>query len=257
MFININDHRIHYTLEGSTTSPAIIILPGWGCDTTHYQKIQTHLAQKFQVYAIDLPGYGLTSAPTTPWSTEDYAKMLTAFIEKLAISNPILFGHSLGGKIAIYLTAKQLVPTKRLILVSSAGIKWPKTTTQLCKMYCYKLAKRIASLPLLKKILQAKLLAYSKKIASQDYLAASGIMRATLVKLVNEDFRHLLSHIHVPTLLLWGEKDLATPLKSGQLMQQSIQQAQLVTFTNAGHFPFLDNYSEFISAINEFLGLTP
>jgi pimeloyl-ACP methyl ester carboxylesterase len=94
---------------------------------------------------------------------------------------------------------------------------------------------------------------YRKKTGSQDYRNASGVMRATLVKLVNEDLRHLLPAVDAPTLLLWGENDTDTPLASGQIMQQLIPQAQLIIFTNAGHFPFLDNFTKFTNSLDDFL----
>lgn len=251
MFINIQNSKIHYTVDG--TGPNIVMLPGWGCNTTHYQKIQTHLAQKFKVYAVDLPGYGLSPAPVMPWNTENYAELISAFISKLQISKPILLGHSLGGKIAIYLTAKHLIASQKLILISSAGIKTRKKIKYYCKIYFYKICKYIATLPLLRTKLEPKLESYRKKTGSQDYRNASGVMRATLVKLVNEDLRDLLPAIDVPTLLLWGEKDIDTPLTSGQIMQQLIPHAQLVTFINAGHFPFLDDFTKFITSMDNFL----
>lgn len=251
MFINIQNSKIHYTVDG--TGPNIVMLPGWGCNTTHYQKIQTHLAQKFKVYAIDLPGYGLSAAPVEPWSTKNYAELIATFIDKLKITKPILFGHSLGGKIALYLNAKHLIASQKLILVSSAGIKTRKKLKYYCKIYFYKICKYIATLPLLRIKLEPKLESYRKKTGSQDYRNANGVMRATLVKLVNEDLRPLLPAIDAPTLLIWGENDTDTPLTSGQIMQQLIPQSQLIIFTKAGHFPFLDDFTKFTTSLDEFL----
>jgi pimeloyl-ACP methyl ester carboxylesterase len=253
MFIDVQNHKIHYTVEGDDAKPNIVMLPGWGSNIALFQKIQTHLAQKFKVYAMDLPGYGLSPAPPIPWSTENYAELIAAFINQLQITKPILFGHSLGGKIALYLSAKHLVTTQKLILTGCAGIKTKKTLQQYSKIYLYKLCKYIAQLPLLRTALESRLEAYRKKTGSQDYRNASGVMRATLVKLVNEDFSYLLPAINVPTLLLWGEKDTDTPLTSGKTMQQLIPQAKLVIFPNAGHFPFLDDFAKFINSLDDFL----
>jgi len=261
MFINILNNKIHYTVEcadsaanAATNTPQnIVILPGWGCSIAHYHKIQTHLAQKFKVYAIDFPGYGLSPPPEIPWSTKNYAELITAFVNSLKIEKPILIGHSLGGKVAIYLTANKMVDCQKLILISSAGIKSQKKLSQYCKIYFRKLCKYFANLPILKPLLVAKLEAHRKKVGSQDYCNATGVMRATLVKLVNEDWRALLPAINAPTLLLWGEKDTDTPLTNSHIMRQLIPQSKLVTFANAGHHPFLDDFAKLINNIDEFL----
>ena len=58
-------------------------------------------------------------------------------------------------------------------------------------------------------------------------------MRGTLVRVVNEDWRHLLPRIVAPTLLIWGELDDATPVSDGRLMEQLIPDAGLVVFPGA------------------------
>jgi len=251
MFIKIQNLRIHYKIFGAGES--LIFLPGWGWCFEGYLKIITHLAQNFRVIALDLPGFGLSTPPQTAWQTEQYAALVAEFARELEIINPIMVGHSLGGKIALYLTAEHLVATKKLVLISSAGIKLPKKITQYGKMYAFKLLKNLACLPLLKIFLARKVNAYRNKVGSQDYRRAHGVMREILVRVVNEDFRSLLPKIKVPTLLIWGEKDTSTPLTAGQLMQKIIPEAKLVVFPKAGHFPHEHDFIEFCKQVDGFL----
>jgi len=53
-------------------------------------------------------------------------------------------------------------------------------------------------------------------------------MRKILVKVVNEDLRPLLKDIKAPTLLIWGDKDTATPLYMGKIMEEEIPDSGLV-----------------------------
>lgn len=252
MFIKLQNLRIHYKVFGAGES--LIFLPGWGWGFEGYLKVITHLAQKFQVIALDLPGFGLSTPPKTAWQTEQYAALVAEFAQKLEIANPILVGHSFGGKIALYLTAQHLVATKKLVLISSAGIKLPKKNIQYGKMYAFKLLKNLARLPLLKIFLARRVNAYRNKVGSQDYRQAQGVMRKILVRVVNEDFRLLLPKIEVPALLIWGEKDTSSPLAAGQLMQKLMPQAKLVVFPEAGHFPHEHDFTEFCKQIDQFLG---
>ncbi|OGT07249.1 MAG: hypothetical protein A2X78_00970 [Gammaproteobacteria bacterium GWE2_37_16] len=251
MFIKIQNLRIHYKIFGAGES--LIFLPGWGWGFEGYLKVIMHLAQNFRVIALDLPGFGLSTPPQTAWQTEQYAALVAEFARELEIINPIMVGHSLGGKIALYLTAENLVATKKLVLISSAGIKLPKKITQYGKMYAFKLLKNLACLPLLKIFLARKVNAYRNKVGSQDYRRAQGVMREILVRVVNEDFRSLLPKIKVPTLLIWGEKDTSSPLTAGQLMKKIIPEAKLVVFPKAGHFPHEHDCIEFCKQVDEFL----
>lgn len=274
MFTNINDLKIHYTVFETALNKNsgdierlkhqehsqhqgkqnIIILPGWGCSVNVYQKIQNHLLKKYdcRIYAIDFPGQGLSPPPFSAFGTENYANIIVKFIQNLNIKNPWVLGHSLGGKVALYASAKKLMQPSKLILIDSAGIKSSVTWKKKAKLYAYKIMKFVANLPYLRVKLLPRFLNYKNKIGSQDYCNANGVMRQTLVKLVNEDWQNLLTEITVPTLLIWGENDEATPLYQAKIMHSFIQNSHLAIIPNAEHFPFLDNFDLFIKHIEEF-----
>ena len=65
-------------------------------------------------------------------------------------------------------------------------------------------------------------------------------MRDTLVKTVNEDLTDLLPNIKQSTLLIWGDKDTATPIEDAKKMESLIKDSGLVTVEGAGHFSFLE-----------------
>jgi pimeloyl-ACP methyl ester carboxylesterase len=90
------------------------------------------------------------------------------------------------------------------------------------------------------------------RIQSQDY-ANAGPLRATLVKVINEDLTPLLPRVKSPTLLVWGEHDRDVPLSAAQLMARLIPDAQLVVFENAGHFAYLEQFNRFRLLVGRFL----
>ena len=67
------------------------------------------------------------------------------------------------------------------------------------------------------------------------------MMRAVMSKCVNEDLCHLMPQIKAPTLLIWGENDMATPMRDAKIMEKLIPDAGLVSFPGCGHYSFLDN----------------
>jgi pimeloyl-ACP methyl ester carboxylesterase len=80
---------------------------------------------------------------------------------------------------------------------------------------------------------------------SADYRNATPIMRQCLVKAVNEDLTGLLPKIKQDTLLIWGDKDTATPIGDGKLMEEKIPNSGLAVINGTGHFSFLEQPAVF------------
>ncbi|RKZ90045.1 MAG: alpha/beta hydrolase [Candidatus Parabeggiatoa sp. nov. 1] len=249
MFITINNLQINYHASG--TGKNIILLHGWGAQISSFKPVHQYLENNLRVYSLDLPGFGKSDPPPESWGTAEYTHLVQQFIHELGIKNPIIMGHSFGGRIAIRLALIETI--HKLILVDSAGIKPKRKLNYYLKVYAYKLLKNVAQLPILKHVFKKMLESVQKKAGSKDYQNASGVMRTTLIKVVNEDLTELLPQIKAPTLLMWGENDQATPVSDGQLMEQLIPDAGLVVLKNAGHFSYLDKLNEFLLIISSFL----
>ena len=88
---------------------------------------------------------------------------------------------------------------------------------------------------------------------SEDYRNAQGVMRETLVKVVNEDLTDLLPRIQIPVLLVWGEKDEATPLWMGKQMEEMMPAAGLAIFEGDDHFAYFHQSDRFNRCLDIFL----
>ena len=97
---------------------------------------------------------------------------------------------------------------------------------------------------------------FYRKHGSDDYKDSSGIMRKIMVKVVNDNLRHHLKDINTPALLIWGEKDDATPLYMARIMESEIPDAGLVVLEGAGHYSYVDDFNTFKVVINSFLKKT-
>jgi pimeloyl-ACP methyl ester carboxylesterase len=251
LFIEINQLKINY-IESGQGNP-VVLLHGWGGSIKSFEIVHNYLKSHCKVYSIDLPGFGQSEEPPFPWDLSNYSDLLEQFLIRLQITNPILIGHSFGGRIIIQLAGKKQIPIKKIILVDSAGVKPKRTIKYYYKVYTYKFIKRILQLPIIKTYTGDLIEKVKAKFGSSDYKNASNIMRQVMVKVVNEDLRHLLPKINRPTLLIWGENDQATPVSDGKTMEKLIPDAGLVVFKNAGHFSYLDKFNEFSIVISSFL----
>ncbi|HEX4837788.1 MAG TPA: alpha/beta hydrolase [Solirubrobacteraceae bacterium] len=247
-FIDVLGLRTRYLVRGS--GPPVLVLHGWGASIEAVHPIVTGLSPAATVYALDLPGFGQSDLPPTPWGVEDYQAFVAAFLDALAIERPAIVGHSNGGRIAIRMASTEPARASRLVLVDSAGIRPKRTLRWYRRVAMAKIGKQAARFlggpgERLRSLLVAR-------AASADY-AAAGAMRPTLVKLVNADLRPFMPRIGLPTLLVWGSRDTDTPLSAAREMERLIPDAGLVVLDGAGHYSYLDQPARFARIVAHFI----
>ena len=129
-----------------------------------------------------------------------------------------------------------------------------KTFKQKLRVRIFKLGKKFASTKLMKKISPNMLERLQNHFGSADYKNASSIMKGTMIKLINEDVREYLPNINVPTLLIFGENDTATPVSDAKIMEKMIPDAGLIVVKGCTHYVFLENPGYVNLIIRNFLG---
>lgn len=209
------------------------------------------LEERFRVINVDFAGFGQSEEPPARWGVEEYTRSVEAIAKAEGVGNPILVGHSFGGRVSIVYASRN--KTQKVILVDAAGVKPKRSLNYYRKVYTYKLLKWLAPIVLGKKRAQQMIDRRRAKAGSSDYNNASPKMRAILSKVVNEDLCHLMPQIKAPTLLFWGENDTATPLADAKRMEKLIPDAGLVTVAGAGHYSFLENTPLFLRVVESFL----
>ncbi len=235
------------------SSVDIVLMHGWGCNHSIWAGVAEHLeAAGHRVTALDFPGFGDSAEPPTPWSMEDYAVWFERFLAARNIVNPVLVGHSFGGRVALIHASRN--PVSKVVLVDAAGVKPRRSLRYYVKVWSFKAMKHLAPLVVGRTKAAAIIERRRAKAASADYNAASPVMRGTLSKVVNEDLRRFMPSISAPTLLVWGEKDTATPLRDAKIMERLIPDAGLVVFPGAGHYSFLERPAQFAAVLDSFLG---
>lgn len=248
--IDINGMTARFLTTGSGND--VVLLHGWGCDHTIWAGIQKHLAGSgFRVTSLDFPGFGESDEPPAAWGMEEYTVWFERFLAARGITEPILAGHSFGGRVSLVFASRNAA--RKVILVDAAGIKPRRPPKYYIKVYSFKTLKKIAPLLLGKKKAAALIERRRAESGSADYNAASPVMRATLSRVVNEDLRYTMPLISAPTLLIWGANDTATPVRDARIMERLIPDAGLVVFEGAGHYSFLDRPAQFAAILDSFL----
>ncbi len=240
--MNIKDVYVNFIQYGNKSGKNIVLLHGWGQNIEMMDPIGKRLQKDFYITIIDLPGFGKSSEPTYGYTVYDYFEIVDELLRKLKIKNPIMIGHSFGGRISIIYAAKKGV--EKLVLLASPFKRSVKKNT-----FKIKLLKFLKKVPVVK-----ELESYMKtKIGSRDYRNATPIMRLILVNTVNEDLTEYLKQIESPTLLIWGDLDTEAPLEDAKYAETIMKDAGLIIYQGATHYAYLERINEVINVLNVFL----
>ncbi len=246
MFKEIMGIKVHYEQKGNQGVP-LVLLHGWGQNTEMMAFIADYFADRFRVLNLDFPGFGQSQDPPRAFSVEDYADWLYALLQELKMEEPILVAHSFGCRVALHYARKH--PVRRMALTGAAGVRDKRGLKYYLKTYSYKLGKKIMVLPFLKNYRDK----WQNRHGSADYRNASGVMRQTLVKVVNDDVSPFLKDINVETLLIFGSNDAATPIAKGEYMASIMPDATLIVFENDDHYAYFHQAERFNRVLDAFL----
>lgn len=239
MQVTVDGLKVDYTEQGS--GAPVLLLHGWGSSYDVYRGVMAALADRCRVVAVNFPGCGATETMREPWDVDRYCDFVLKFAEAVQLKNPILIGHSHGGRVILRLAGTHRMSPPKIVLLDAAGLIPKKTFRQKARARSFKIIKRTLSLPGIRAYSGGLLEKARRHYGSADYNAAPEVLRKTLVSLVNTDLRDLLPEIACPTLLIWGDKDTATPLADAKTMEKLLPDAGLCVIENTGHYSFCEN----------------
>lgn len=131
---NWRNQTIYYVRAGERQSqrPPLLLIHGFGASTDHWRKNISELSKSFEVWAIDLLGFGRSAKPSLEYSGDLWRDQLHEFITDVIGQPVVLAGNSLGGYAALCVASQRPTSAAGLILINSAGpfteIQAPATT---------------------------------------------------------------------------------------------------------------------------------
>lgn len=252
MFAEIKGLKTEYQISGEGNIP-VLLLHGWGASFDTYRGVMAALGDRCRLYAVNFPGCGQSEVMPDPWDLDDYCDFVLEFCKKMSLDNPILIGHSHGGRVTMKLCADGKLNPPKIVLLDAAGLIPKKSFKQKMRARNFKAIKKVLSLPVIKNYSEGLLNKARAHYGSADYNAAPPVLRQTLVKLVNVDIRDILPNIKCPSLLIWGENDTATPLADAKVIEQLIPDAGLCVIKGTGHFSFCEKPYEAHAILRSFI----
>lgn len=226
-------------LFASKCAKNILIIHGWGANKELMSLAFKDQFKGFNKLFVDLPGFGKSSL-SGPINSFEYSKIIDFFLNHVEFCPDFMIGHSFGGKIIANLALTR--EKAGLIFISSAGILQPKSLGIKTKIKLFKTLKCLK----LKRIQQMFL--------ADDAKGLDPFLQQTFNLVVNEDYAPIFAKLTNKSLLCWGDKDTATPLKSAEEMSLLIHKSKLKVFLG-DHFFFLKQASGIAACVSKYFGV--
>jgi pimeloyl-ACP methyl ester carboxylesterase len=256
--VEVEGLRIAYERAGA--GPAVVLLHGYVADgPTTWRPQLDGLSDEFTLVAWDAPGTGGSSDPPEGFGTAGYADCLAGFIDTLRLDHPTVLGLSFGGILALALHDRHPTVAATLVL-TSAYAGWGGS-----------LPADVADARLRQALLLADLsppefvdtllpTMFSPATAPDTVAAFDASMREfhpagfrAMARASAENLRHALPRVDIPTLLVYGDKDVRAGPSVARDLQAAIGGARLVVLPGVGHVCNVEAPDEFNDVLRTFL----
>lgn len=262
-YTQVGNIKIRYWAEGQTGSN-LVLLHGLGGYAENWAKNFEILAARHRVYALDLPGHGLSEKPLDlPYTIDFFAEFLRDFLHTLGIERTHLVGHSLGGAVSTRFATRFPDMVETLALVSSAGLgKEVDFPTRLLTIPGFgervMTPNRSGIQMFLKNLVYDKSLVDDALIDTQVQMALQPFAQTTLFKTLRafSNFwgqkqpiyeKNILGLINFtkPLCLLWGRNDPIVPVAHAQALANKMPNLPLKIFERCKHLPMVEHTQTF------------
>jgi pimeloyl-ACP methyl ester carboxylesterase len=254
--VQVGELEVAYERVGK--GPPLVLVHGGTVDGRMWQPQLTALKDEFTVVAWDEPGAGRSSDVPADFGLSDYAHALAALIEEIALGPAHVTGLSWGGTLVLEFYRHHPDLAASLILVDTyAGWKGSLPEEEV--------RGRVEGV---RQVLAASAVEFDPTppglfagdtptefaglLAEMAAMARRETVRLESTLMAETDQRDLLPLVTAPTLLIWGELDVRSPLSVAREFEQAIPDAKLVVIPEAGHVSNLERPEQFNEAVREF-----
>jgi len=249
--------RIFYRLEGSADKPLLVLVHSLGVDHGLWDPQMPALLRYFQVLRMDVRGHGASDAPTGDYSIEQLGRDVIAAVDSAARESFAYCGLSLGGMIGQWLGANAAERITHLVLANTSPRVGAPELFEARRNAVLEGGMAAVENAVMERFFSARVLASSNpQVATSRsaLLAANPLGYAGCCAAVRDmDQRAQLNRIGVPTLVIGGTLDTATPWEGhGDLLAALIPGARSVVL-EAAHLSNVELPSAFTNALFDFL----
>ncbi len=252
-FVSVQNRKMHY-VERGVGEKVVLFVHGWLSSHRWWEPILDRLPPGVRGYAVDLCGAGESEQASGPYTLASYAADLHTFAEAVGVRRFLLVGHSMGGGVALLYALDHPERPAGLVLVNPLAPFGTRTDPQTDAWVraqqgnlegirsMIELAFATPPLPETIERLVLDALRWGPRVYSE-----------TLDDMARFDVRDRLSELRLPTLVLWGDRDVIIPFQGIAELLTRIPGCGLEVWHGVGHSPVLERPEEFAALLGRFL----
>jgi len=253
MFVRVGDLDIHVQVSGA--GAPLLLLHSLGTNLHIWDAQAEALSRHFRVIRPDLRGHGLTSVTPGPYSMAQFARDALGLLDALGVHKAHVAGISIGGLISQAIAHEAPGRVLSLGLVDTAlaippAQNWHDRAALVRKEGMTPLVEAVVARWVTEPSFQTPaangLRAMLRRTDPEGYAGAAEAIAAA-------DLTEQTKKLRIPTLVIVGDGDLATPVSSAEALRDAIPGAALVVLDKAAHIPTVEVPEAVTAAMVAFL----
>jgi len=254
----------------SRQAPTVVLVHGLGdAGVRDFYPLLAELGRDRRIVTFDLPGFGRSGKANLKYAPDRFARVVSEVVTAFADGPVDVVGHSMGGAIALLHAATFPAQVRRLVVIDAAGIlhreAWVAEHLRRVTEPTGRVLPRVAGAMA---DAAATIVDASRLFgAAPDVILEVGFLRQKILSaepgriaalsLMLYDFGPALARVEAPTLIVWGDRDVVAPLRTGYLLADRVPNARLVVIPQAGHVVMQDAPVPLLAEIKSHLAGPP
>jgi pimeloyl-ACP methyl ester carboxylesterase len=252
---------VHYEAYGK--GRPVILLHGWLGSWGLWQETMAYLGRFYRTYALDFWGFGESGKKRDTYDVQDFVSLVDQFMEQLGIAQAPLVGHSMGGTVSLAVAIHYPHRVRKVVVIGS-----PIVGNSLSfllklsgrKLFAYLLYRNMWFFQAYYRLMAPL---YTKdrrwpKMMDRDLSQTTlESFLFSIASLRQTDLRSRLGEIKVPSMGMYGDRDIVVNPDQWKMMLAGISHARIERFKDSGHFLMLDEPQRFSEILKEFLDSQP
>ncbi len=244
--------RLQYVEQGDLAGTPVLLLHGFTDSWRSFELVLPHLPASIRALALSQRGHGDADRPATGYGPRDFTADLAAFMDALGLGRAVVVGHSLSAIIAQRFALDRPERTLGLVLVGWRGYPRQSTVAALASLtdpidpgFVRQFQVESLARPVPRAFLDA--------MVRESLKVPARVWRAVVEAFLADEFSAELGTIAVPTLIVWGGRDVTSPRSEQEMLAATIAGARLAVYPGAGHTPHWEEPARFAANLGAFV----
>jgi 3-oxoadipate enol-lactonase len=259
MIVSVNGVRLAFDDNGNGLP--VVFVHAFPLSRAMWSPQVEALAGRWRPLTVDLRGHGESDAPLWRYTLDQFADDLRGLFDHLSLPSAVLVGLSMGGYTLFAFYRKYPERVKALVLADTraqADTEEARANRFQLAQVAYRQGPAAVADAMMPKLFTSTTLQGNPALVQRvrriiELNQVSGIAGDLMAMAERPDSRELLGRIHVPTLVVVGEQDTATPAADAEVIASGIRNSRLAVIPGAGHLANLEAPDAFNQALTGFL----